>query len=52
MWFYIHILNFARGNRNDRQDSLISPKISLLARSNSLHGRKKFPARMRRELEL
>jgi hypothetical protein len=32
------------------QDSLISAEISLIARYNSLQGRKKFPVRMRREL--
>jgi hypothetical protein len=32
------------------QQSLISGKISLLARFNSLQGRKKFPVKLRREL--
>ena len=31
-------------------ESLIWAKNSLIVRSNSLHGRQKFPARMRREL--
>jgi len=32
------------------RDSLIRAKISLIARFNSLQGRKKFPVTMRREL--
>jgi hypothetical protein len=32
------------------QDSLIRAESSLIARFNSLQGRKKFPVRMRREL--
>jgi len=31
---------------------LIARKFSLLGRSNSLHGGKKLPARMRRESEI
>ena len=33
-----------------KRDSLITAETSLIARFNSLQGRKKFPARMRREL--
>src|ERR1700674_2237214 len=37
-------------NSGRERDSLIRAKISLIARFNSLSGRKKFPVRMRREL--
>src|SRR6202040_3410616 len=37
-------------NCGGRRDSLITAETSLLARFNSLQGRKKFPVRMRREL--
>src|SRR6516164_4044818 len=40
----------ATANRDRRQDFLISPEIFLIARFNSLQGRKKFPARISREL--
>ena len=36
--------------KRTRADSLMRGKISLIARFNSLQGRKKFPVRMRREL--
>ena len=37
-------------NCGGRRDSLITAETSLIARFNSLQGRKKFPVRMRREL--
>ena len=37
-------------NSGRERDSLIGAEISLIADLNSLHGRKKFPVRMRREL--
>src|SRR5260370_11163989 len=37
-------------NSGRKWDSLITAETSLIARFNSLHGRKKFPVRMRREL--
>jgi hypothetical protein len=43
-----HIFDFARENRQRPTSfTLIARKFSLLGRSNSLHGGKKFPARMR-----
>src|SRR5580704_4076722 len=37
-------------NCGGRRDFLITAETSLIARFNSLQGRKKFPVRMRREL--
>jgi hypothetical protein len=37
-------------NSGRKRDSLITAETSLIARFNSLQARKKFPARMRREL--
>jgi hypothetical protein len=37
-------------NRGRKRDSLITAETSLIARFNSLQGRKKFPVRMRGEL--
>src|SRR3984893_3219704 len=37
-------------NCRGRRDSLITAETSLIARYNSLQGRKKFPVRVRREL--
>src|SRR5713101_6200914 len=37
-------------NSGRKRDSLITAETSLIARFNSLQGRKKFPVRVRREL--
>src|SRR5690242_1267267 len=46
----ISFVGKANAKKWTRADSLMREKISLIARFNSLQGRKKFPVRMRREL--